>query len=221
MGHLLVVLESPASLTPETVRCPEEYFRCGERHGSGRESGPENIWFGRAIYDLPSLTCNYQVSRSETLMNPTPPRWLLVGNATKSPVNEKVVLSVQISTSLCRYLFCANTSANIHVLDLRRESPIQDQFSLFITSQGLGWNRRVELSFDARDVLSKSEQHSMLNEYLFFIPSSDAFAVFRRVHDRIEVILDISPSTVSRCIISSCVFDQRITGVGLINTHHR
>lgn len=102
------------------------------------------------------------------LMNLTPPRWLLVGNTTKSPVSEKVVSSVQISTTLCKYLFCANTSADIHALDLRRESLIQDQFSLYITSQGSGWNRRVELSFDSRDVLIKSEQHSMLHKHRFF-----------------------------------------------------
>ena len=96
-----------------------------------------------------------------------------MGNNTKSLVSEKVVLSVQIFSPLCKYLLCANTSANIHALDLRRESPIQDQFSLFIASQGPGWNRRVELSFDARDVLSKSEQHSMLHKYRLFIPSSE------------------------------------------------
>jgi len=163
------MLESRAILTPENVRCPGEYFHCGEWHGSGRESGPENIWFGRAIYDLSSLTCDYQVSRFETSMNPTPPRWLSVGNTAKSPVSEKVVLSVQISTPLCKYLFCATTSANNHALDLRRELPSQDQFALFITSQGSGWNRRVlEISFDAHDMLSKSEQHSMLNENRFF-----------------------------------------------------
>ncbi|KAL4072066.1 kinase-like domain-containing protein [Scleroderma citrinum] len=57
------------------------------------------------------------------------------------------------------------------------ELPLQDQFSLSIVSQPEpGLTRRADLSLDARDVLTKSDQHT-----------------FRRTLEHLEIILEISP----------------------------